>query len=127
MLTEKEAKKYYDMGSQASKKYSDMFDAMYEMRVDFWAAQKAFDMGFHGIAWEVKEYQRLGNIPEGPSFNYMDQSPEHGVSVITDEWKQTIHGMFFMEKYGNRKIVTFRGVFVGHFGGDGEPLVLPVK
>lgn len=128
MLTEKEAKKYHDMGKQASQKYSDMFDAMWEMRIpEYWHAQKAFSMGFNGVAWEVREYQRLGNLPDGPSYNYMDQRPEKGVSVVTEEWKQTIHGTFFMGKYGGRKMTTFRGVFVGHYGGDGEPLVLPVK
>lgn len=128
MLTQSEAKEYYEAGKQASRVYRDMFDAMWEERIpDYWPAQKAFQMGFNGVTWEVKEYERLGDVPDGPSYNYMDQRPEKGVSVVTDEWQKTIHGMFFMSKYGSRKVVRFNGVFTGYYGGDGEPLVLPVK
>jgi len=128
MLTASEAKGFYEAGQEAAKRYRNLFDAMYEERVpEYWPAQKSFDMGFNGVGWEVKSYERLGDVPAGPSYNYMDQRPEKGVSVVTDEWKNTIHGAFFMAKYGNRPVTKFHGVFVGHYGGDGEPLVLPVK
>lgn len=128
MLTEAEAKKYHEAGKKAAKVYQSLSDAMWEERVpEYWPAQKAFDMGFKGVAWEVKEYQRLGNVPDGPSYNFMDQAPEKGVSVITDEWQKTVHGIFFMTKNSGRKVIKFNGVFTGHYGGDGEPLVLPVK
>jgi len=129
MLAQAEAKKYYEAGKQAAKVYSDVFEAMWEEQIpDYWPIQKAFDLGFNGVTWEIKEYERLGSVPEdGPSYNYMDQRPEKGVSVVTEDWKKTIHGIFFMSKYGNRQTVKFNGVFTGFYGGDGEPLVLPVR
>lgn len=129
MLTQAEAKKYYEAGQQAAKSYNSLRVAMCESDLPlYWPAQKAFDMGFSGVDWEVKEYERLGNVPEDrPSYNYKEQEPEHGVSVVTEEWKKTIAGVFFMGKYGNREMVKFNGVFTGYYGGDDEPLVLPVR
>jgi hypothetical protein len=127
-MLESEAKKFYEVGKKASEDYHNLFDAMWEENIpDYWPAQKAFDMGFNNINWEVEEYERLGTVPDGPSYNYMEQTPEKGVSVITEEWKKTIAGIFFLEKYGNREVTKFNGVFTGYFGGDGEPLVLPVE
>lgn len=129
MLTQSEAKKYYEAGKKLAKVYGDMYDAIYEERIpDYWPILKAFQMGFDGQPWEVKEYERLGDGPSGgPSYNYREQMPEKGVSVITDEWLKSIAGIFFTAKYGDRKMVKFNGVFTGFYGGDGEPLVLPVK
>ena len=126
MLTEKQAKHLYDLGKQAKADGKDLHREISDM-AGSWHEYKAFELGYKGVAWDVREYQRYGNVPDGPSYNYMDQAPEKGVSTANDEWRKTIHGMFFVAKNSHRKIVTFRGVFTGHYGGDDEPLVLPVE
>jgi len=126
MLTLRQARQLYNEGAEAAKQGLDLRRAISDLGGS-WAEMKAYEMGYQGIAWDVREYERLGNIPDGPSYNYMDQRPERGVSVVTDEWRETIHGIFFITKNGGRKLTTFRGVHTGHYGGDGEPLVLPIK
>jgi hypothetical protein len=131
LLTEAEAREYYEAGRKAAARYNDFQDALYE---DFpgpqlWAFIKAYEIGFKGLPFVVETFERIGNIRCGaggycaPSRNYRDDANEKGVSVMDAAWLQTTSAMMFLARGGKR--ITVRGIRCG-IGADGEPLVLPV-
>lgn len=63
-----------------------------------------------------------------PSWNFADDRPEIGVSVVTMDWLNSLKSVFFgahnAEKLKARGIYEIKGVIMG-FGGDDEPLIYP--
>jgi len=138
-ITETTAKQFYNKGIAARQAGKSLRSAIIDMALsgqDEWNRLTAFEMGYRGVAWEVKQYRRYGAVRINeftgmaqPSKNYMDNQPEHGISVITDEWAATIAGIMFVANAEDkhRPIVTLHGVDTGYTGGDGEPLILPIR
>lgn len=60
------------------------------------------------------------------SYNYSDERPEDGVSVVTIEWLHSLKAVFFGahdgNKLKNRGVYKIKGVQIG-FGGDDEPVI----
>ena len=63
-----------------------------------------------------------------PSFNFAEQTPEAGVSVVTTKWLDNLKSVFFGahddSKIAARGVYAVRG-FVINSGGDDEPLIYP--
>jgi len=123
MIDRKWAKKLYDAGQQARANGENLRDAICELGGS-WAEMKAFELGYRGQAWDVQEYERFGDVPDGPSQNYADGVQEDGVSVISESWLRTLSAQFISARKGKGR---FSGVDTGCRGSDGETLVLPVK
>jgi hypothetical protein len=132
LLTETEAKKYYNEGRKAAARHADLFDALYEdfSGPELWPHRKAFELGFRGLPFAVETFERIGDIKSGeggycaPSRNYRDDTNEKGVSVMDEAWLKTISAMMFLARGGKR--ITVKGIRCG-IGSDGEPVVLPIK
>lgn len=58
------------------------------------------------------------------SYNFADDRPECGVSVIDEQWFNTISSRFF--DIDGRGVYKIEGVRIGT-GSDGEPLIYPTN
>lgn len=60
------------------------------------------------------------------SYNYAEDRPEIGISVVTENWMNSLKSVFFgahdNEKLKAKGIYKIKGVQIG-FGGDDEPLI----
>ena len=60
------------------------------------------------------------------SYNYADERPEDGISVVTIEWLHSLKSVFFGahddDKLKNRGVYRIKGIQIG-FGGDDEPVI----
>ena len=85
------------------------------------------------LTLEEKTWYRIGEpIVElygdyyKPSYNYADDRPEEGISVITKKWMNSLKSVFFGahddEKIAAKGVYKIKGVQIG-FGGDDEPLI----
>lgn len=77
---------------------------------------------------EVKTWRRFGNVQYDEmagdfcsSFNHAEGRKEKGVSVMDEDWKNTVSAQFF-----SGDIYEFEGIQVA-WGSDGEPLVIPTS
>ena len=92
-----------------------------------------FDCGYYGCDFpEYVSGWRYGNIPEsGRSYNYRDQKPEHGISVmeiygIENSDIDKVSLMFISTQ--NRNVVKVAGYLNPlKFGSDGEYLLVDAK
>ena len=87
----------------------------------------AFNLGYAGIDIDFEKIitaKRYGSLPTVCSHNFLTDSSENGVSVISIDgddaknWEE----MFISDK----KIITFRGLLINAKGSDGEYLVFPL-
>lgn len=70
--------------------------------------------------------ERYGDMPSEPSYNYREDRPEIGVSVIRagNDTKGSSGAHMFLS---DRKLAQFDGMLIfGKRGSDGEPLVIPI-
>lgn len=84
------------------------------------------------LTLEVKDFYRIGEPRMNydgtyrPSWNYADNKPELGISVVTSEWLDSFKAIFFGahddEKLATRGIYKIKGVQITT-GGDDEPLI----
>lgn len=86
---------------------------------------------------EEKTWKRIGE-PTYDTFyedwscsrNFAEQKNESGVSVMDDNWGNTVSGMFIKTQAESRGIYEMKGIQVA-WGSDGEPLIvitsLPVR
>ena len=136
MISQTDAKTYYDAGKHYSQTGMSVNDSLYDYFGWYcdWSAYACFELGYNGKPFEVRQWERYreisldagGNVQ--PSYNRMDDRLERGVSVIYPGWAATVHGMFYIanaEAKGYKKI-TISGIDTGRTGGDGEPLVIPI-
>jgi len=92
-----------------------------------------FDCGYYGHSFpEIVHGWRYGNIPEsGRSYNYRDQKPEHGVSVmevygLENGSTDKVSLMFIGTQ--NRNVVKVAGYLNPlKTGSDGEYLLVDAK
>ncbi len=63
------------------------------------------------------------------SYNYADDRPENGVSVVTTEWLNNLKSVFFGtsdDDIKNRGVYKIKGFVVPGCGGDDEILICPM-
>lgn len=105
------------------KNYStDAIDIMYS----------AIKYGDKILPFVEKEFYRIGEPKMNyncysPSFNFAENKPEEGVSVVTTEWLQSLKSIFFGTDDATLKrrgVYKIKGFVIG-FGGDDEPLIYP--
>ena len=137
MISQIDARRYYQAGQAAASTGQRSQDAIIDYFGGYqdWSSYACFDLGFRGQPFEIKTWERYHDIrlerntqQPLPSYNHMDDRPEHGVSVMYPEWAQTVHGIFYIanaEAKGYKRIIL-RGLDTGYRGGDGEPLVIPI-
>lgn len=97
-------------------------------------------MGFHNPDFdvekiEVREFYRIGEpINDGNncyknSWNFADDKPETGVSVVTTAWLHSLKSVFFGtddETLKTKGIYKIKGFAVPSVGGDDEILICPM-
>lgn len=121
-------------GLSAYEQY-DRLPEKYAMDGDAATLMSAFtDAIDHNIELDLeeKEFYRIGEprmSSDGtyrPSWNYADNKPELGISVVTSEWLESFKAIFFGahddEKLVTRGVYKIKGVQITT-GGDDEPLI----
>lgn len=97
-------------------------------------------IGYDNPDWipeEPKTFYRIGEpiLDElageyRSSFNFMDNCPEMGVSVINKDWIESMRAVFFgisSDKLAKRGVYEIEGIRLPYKGGDGEPLIYPTN
>ena len=83
----------------------------------------------------IGEFYRIGEPRENgygkykPSWNYAEDRPEDGVSVVTSAWLNSMKSVFFNttdENIEKRGVYKIRGFALPSSGGDGETLICPL-
>lgn len=98
------------------------------------------ELGFKNPDWTIGEAETFYRIGEPvldknmgcykSSYNYADDRPECGVSVVTSSWLHSMKSIFFgtsdedIQKKGVYKITGFK---LPCTGGDGEIMVKPLE
>lgn len=91
------------------------------------------DYDFNNV--EIKEYYRIGEpiLNAGgsykPSYNFAEQRPEDGVSVVTLGWLHSFKSIFFNttnENIKKRGVWKIKGFALPSKGGDDELLIIPL-
>lgn len=84
---------------------------------------------------EIREYYRIGEPREDghgsylPSYNFAEDRPEDGVSVVTTAWLNSYKSVFFNttdEKIASRGIYKIKGFALPGVGGDDETMICPM-
>lgn len=85
---------------------------------------------------KVAEYYRIGepqiDLYGGCSYlnshNTADEKREKGVSVINTDWLNSLKSVFWGVENGIKILGVWKikGIFIGEYGGDDEPLIYPV-
>ena len=88
--------------------------------------EMAYNLGYDGIEVDfeniVRGY-RYGECPQHESFNYADNTNEHGVSLAAlDGQKEIGSSVWFCD----REKVNVSGLLINETGSDGEPLIIPL-
>ena len=135
----KTIKKYAEIGKQFAQEgltWEKIMDRLPESKIFDQDILKFVDIGYrYGDKIEIveREFYRIGEprfCHEGnyyyPSYNYAEDRPENGISVVTTAWLHNLKSVFFGahddEKLRSRGIYKIKGVVIG-FGGDNEPLI----
>ena len=114
----------------------EMIDKLYDMGYTDVEAVKIVSAGAtYGdkIDIEEKTYYRIGEpIKEiygdyyKPSYNFADDRPEDGISVVTESWLNSLKSVFFGAhddcKIATKGVYKIKGVQIS-IGGDDEPLI----
>lgn len=128
--------KLIDTGKQLINKYNNITELVYGE--DFELNELRFiELGFKNPEWkpEFGSFYRIGEpIIDSwgqcyrHSWNYAEDCPESGVSVVTSRWLCSFKSVFFgagdedLKKKGVYKIT---GLILPAKGGDDEPLIIP--
>mgnify|MGYP004668670961 CR=1 FL=1 len=135
----KTIKKYVEMGKQAALNGTPLdviANQLFESGVYSSEPMKFVEAGYrYGDKIEIveREFYRIGEPAIGcygncyhASYNYAEDAPEEGISVVTNDWLHSMKSVFFGahddEKLRSRGVYKIKGVVVG-FGGDDEPLI----
>ena len=88
--------------------------------------EMAYNLGYDGIEVDFEHIvngYRYGECPEHESFNYADNTKEHGVSLAAlDGQKEIGSSVWFCD----RNKVNVSGLLISETGSDGEPLIIPL-
>lgn len=124
-------REYYEMGKNYSNEYE-----LYSLGINSVDLFRMARLGMNNevIDFAEKTFYRIGeprkNAYENAyenSFNFADEKPEIGVSVITENWLNSLKAVFFgisNEKLQNKGVYKIKGIIIG-YGGDDEPLIYP--
>jgi hypothetical protein len=136
MLT---AKRAIEIINEGVKDYNNGVDnTMYWYDRGYWTvraytAGRDIAKGRWSVSFEIieKSWERFGmpNIDRYTdeyiaSYNYRDERGENGISVIDDDYKNTIGYHSFLAKGTTLYIIS--GVQIG-WGSDGEPIIIPTS
>ena len=143
-LTSKEIERYINIGRRIEESGQNIESAIEDMirnnELDLWEinhhAAAFIKMGYDGRTPEEKVYYRIGepkvNHYNGTYFNsrnFADDKLENGISVITEEWLQSLKSVFFGahtdEVLRARGVYKIRGIEIDK-GGDDEPVIYAV-
>jgi hypothetical protein len=127
-------RKIYSIG-KSCKSIEEVVDKMNGKSLDAIMIAEAGMKYGDSITIEEKTWYRIGepavNVYEAcykNSYNFADDCPEDGVSVVTESWLDSVKAVFFgahdNDKLASRGIYEIKGVMIG-FGGDDEPLIYP--
>lgn len=122
------------------RKYDNLNDLLERVARDHYWPDTYMKIGYYYDDFDVdtlkeKEYYRVGE-PRidvyGPqyydSYNFADDRPEYGVSVITSDWLNSLKSTFYGlgdDKLKYRGIYKIKGIELPNTGGDGEPMIVP--
>ena len=88
--------------------------------------EMAYNLGYDGIEVDFENIvsgYRYGKCPEHESYNYADNTKEHGVSLAAlDGQKEIGSSVWFCD----REKVRVSGLLISETGSDGEPLIIPL-
>lgn len=132
-------KKLIARGQKAAKEYDKLDDFLYNIDFDF-GEEKFLTMGFKNPDFdvdsiEIKEYYRIGEPVLGAdgkyknSYNFAEERPEVGVSVVTTAWLHSLKSIFFGtddDKIASKGVYKIKGFAVPNVGGDDETLIIPM-
>lgn len=125
-------------GAEAANDYASIDDLLYSH--DYTLSEfELVEIGFQNpnfVPGEVKEYYRIGEPiidkftgTYKPSYNFADDKPEIGVSVVTIEWLNSFKSIFFGtsdEDIEAKGVYKIKGIELPSTGGDDETLILPI-
>lgn len=95
-------------------------------------------LGYHNPDFEIgeiREYYRIGEPRcDGhgchlPSYNFAEDRPENGVSVVTTAWLNSFKSVFFNttdENLLKRGVYKIKGFSLPGVGGDNETMICPM-
>lgn len=95
-------------------------------------------LGYHNPDFEIgeiREYYRIGEPRDDghgcylPSYNFAEERPENGVSVVTTNWLNSFKSVFFNttdDKISKRGVYKIRGFALPALGGDDETVICPM-
>lgn len=135
----KTVKQLFELGKEYEQKgmtTSDVVDRLEEMG---YGDAEAYSIAVAGMKYgdritiEEKIWYRIGEPAIDyysdcykNSYNYADERPEEGISVINTEWLHSLKSVFFGahddDKLKSRGVYRIKGVQIG-FGGDDEPII----
>lgn len=82
-----------------------------------------------GEFYRIGEPRKDGYGKYKPSWNYAEDKPEDGVSVVTSAWLNSMKSVFFNttdENIEKRGVYKIRGFALPSSGGDEETLICPL-
>lgn len=125
-------------GAEASRKFRTVEEMI--VNSDYSLGELEFVcIGFHNpdfVPGEAEVFYRIGeprlNRMDGcyaRSYNYVEDRPESGVSVVTTGWLRSMKSVFFGatdDKIADRGVWKVKGLRLPSSGGDDEILIIPV-
>lgn len=135
----KTVKRLFELGKEYEQKgmtTSEVINCLAELGFE---SDEACEIAFAGmkygdrIAIEEKNWYRIGEPAIDwygdcykNSYNYADERPEEGISVVTSKWLHSLKSVFFGAHddatLKSRGVYRIKGVQIG-FGGDDEPVI----
>lgn len=137
--SEKVIRQLFEIGRACGQEEMTAYDVVDRLAEQGYASDDAYDIAIAGMKYgdriviEEKIWYRIGEPALDwygncykSSYNYADERPEDGISVVTIEWLHSLKSVFFGahddNKLKNRGVYKIRGIQIG-FGGDDEPVV----
>lgn len=124
-------------GQQLSKKYNSYIEFAYSTEYDDYSLSEIeyINIGFDNPDFQpkIKTFYRIG-CPKrrkdgsyAPSYNFAEDRPESGISVVTEKWLHSLKSVFFGssdEDIQNKGVYAIEGFALPTTGGDDETLII---
>ena len=131
-------KKLIAKGQEATKEFNSIDSFLYSIDYDF-GEEEFLKLGFKNPDFDVdsmkvKQYYRIGKPTldyDGiykHSYNFAEERPEAGVSVVTTDWLHSLKSVFFGtddDKIASKGVYKIEGIALPNVGGDNETLIVP--
>lgn len=135
----KTIEKLFELGKEFASKNMDDYEVIHTLDRMGFRSFEASEIVFAGMVYgdritiEEKTWYRIGEPTIDTfencyknSYNFADDKPENGISVVTSDWLNSMKSVFFgahdSEKLKSRGVYKIKGVQIG-FGGDDEPVI----